>query len=125
MIQKSRKTNQKYLIVTGIIALILGVGIHYNSSFKSISPCVMQLAVTCNDTLDKTRINYSVTNYGYPAIYKKTALSEQLNPRPYMSSNQEIVKTNAVAILVDVLFWFLLLNAIVKFAEKKPLNKWV
>jgi hypothetical protein len=109
----------RYPLVIGAIALVLGTGIQSNQSFKSISPCVIQLPVVCTDSLDKTRINYSVNSNGYPATFKKTSSIEQLSPGSYMRSEQVIIKTNPIAIIVDVLFWFLLLFTVTKLPIKK------
>lgn len=93
-----------------IVATILGSGINSSSKSTDISPCILPLPVPCNEVYDKMRINYTQRTYGYPAAYKQTAVSEQIQPQPFMSTSYDPIPFSLLTLLSNIVFWSVLLG---------------
>lgn len=122
--QPKAAINKTTCIVLGLIivvACIISIGFRTTSErpYTNISPCLLPtLPVPCNEELDKMRINYTQTTYGFPAAYKITATSERVTPQPFMSTANDIVSFNLPALLSDVVIWSALLLGVASLVRK-------
>jgi hypothetical protein len=109
----------KVAVITIVVAgCVLGGASNFSSTVVNVSPCALSLPIPCSESIDKLRLNYTQHSYGYPATYKKVAVSERLQPRPLVSTTMEIIPFNPLVLVSNILFWTIVLGLGLKVIRK-------
>lgn len=95
-------------LILGIIAVILSLALFTRDGVRNVSPC--DLTPGCVSTNNDIRGTYITTDQGYPAPYKHTETFRPTQGANYKQASLMQQNVNIAAILLNVVFWFLILE---------------